>query len=126
MSLISPGRSVVSDAMGNEGRGSGDVAGEACEFYHKPPVRARRGRLRGSSGGAAYGCAQLHRMDGGSAYRQSYLGPMPGAARETKVWQEAIGLAGDVIRVVRRATRRETKAFTDALMLSATAVASAV
>jgi len=51
---------------------------------------------------------------------------MPGAGRETKLWQEAIGLAGDVIRVVRRATRRETKAFTDALMLSAAAVASAV
>ena len=51
---------------------------------------------------------------------------MTGTARETKLWQEAIGLAGDVIRVVRRATRRETKAFTDALMLSASAVASAV
>lgn len=51
---------------------------------------------------------------------------MAGTPRETKVWQEAIGLAGDVIRVVRRATRRETKAFTDALMLSATAVASAI
>lgn len=51
---------------------------------------------------------------------------MAGTARETKVWQEAIGLAGDVIRVVRRATRRETKAFTDALMLSAAAVASAI
>ena len=51
---------------------------------------------------------------------------MTGTARDTKVWQEAIGLAGDVIRVVRRATRRETKAFTDALMLSATAVASAI
>ena len=51
---------------------------------------------------------------------------MAGTARETKVWQEAIGLAGDVIRVVRRATRRETKAFTDALMLSASAVASAI
>ena len=65
-------------------------------------------------------------MDGGLWERQSYFGPMPGAARETKVWQEAIGLAGDVIRVVRRVTRRETKAFTDALMLSAAAVASAV
>ena len=54
-------------------------------------------------------------MDGGSTSRQSYFGPMPGAARETKVWQEAIGLAGDVIRVVRRSTRRETKAFTDAI-----------
>lgn len=51
---------------------------------------------------------------------------MAGTARETKVWQEAIGLAGDVVRVVRRATRRETKAFTDALMLSAAAVASAI
>jgi four helix bundle protein len=51
---------------------------------------------------------------------------MATTARETKIWQEAIGLAGDVIRVVRRATRRETKAFTDALMLSASAVASAI
>jgi len=51
---------------------------------------------------------------------------MAGSNRETKVWQEAIGLAGDVIRVVRRATRRETKAFTDALMLSASAAASAI
>lgn len=51
---------------------------------------------------------------------------MAGTPRETKVWQEAIGLAGDVIRVVRRATRRETKAFTDALMLSASAAASAI
>jgi four helix bundle protein len=51
---------------------------------------------------------------------------MAGSSRDTKVWQEAIGLAGDVIRVVRRTTRRETKAFTDALMLSAAAVASAI
>ena len=58
--------------------------------------------------------------------RHRIFGAMAGAPRETKVWQEAIGLAGDVIRVVRRATRRETKAFTDALMLSAAAVASAV
>lgn len=51
---------------------------------------------------------------------------MAGTPRDTKVWQEAIGLAGDIIRVVRGATRRETKAFTDALMLSASAVASAI
>jgi four helix bundle protein len=51
---------------------------------------------------------------------------MAGTTRETKVWQEAIGLAGDVIRVVRRATRRETKAFTDALMLSSAAAACAI
>jgi len=65
-------------------------------------------------------------MDDVPRDRYGIFGPMTGAARETKVWQEAIGLAGDVIRVVRRATRRETKAFTDALMLSAAAVASAV
>jgi len=51
---------------------------------------------------------------------------MAAPTRDTKVWQEAIGLAGDVIRVVRGATRRETKAFTDALMLSSSAVASAI
>jgi four helix bundle protein len=51
---------------------------------------------------------------------------MAGTTRETKVWQEAVGLAGDVVRVVRRATRRETKAFTDAMMLSAAAVATAI
>ena len=51
---------------------------------------------------------------------------MAAPSRDTKVWQEAIGLAGDVIRVVRGATRRETKAFTDALMLSSSAVASAI
>ena len=51
---------------------------------------------------------------------------MAGTARDTKVWQEAVGLAADVIRVVRRVTRRETKAFTDALMLAASAAASAI
>jgi four helix bundle protein len=51
---------------------------------------------------------------------------MAASTRDTKVWQEAIGLAGDVIRVVRQVTRRETKAFTDALMLSSSAAASAI
>jgi four helix bundle protein len=51
---------------------------------------------------------------------------MAAPTRDTKVWQEAIGLAGDIIRVVRRVTRRETKAFTDAMMLSASSVASAI
>ena len=51
---------------------------------------------------------------------------MAAPTKDTKVWQEAIGLAGDIVRVVRRATRRETKAFTDAMMLSSTAVASAI
>jgi len=51
---------------------------------------------------------------------------MAATPRDTKVWQEAVGLAADVIRVVRRTTRRETKAFTDALMLASSAAASAI
>jgi four helix bundle protein len=51
---------------------------------------------------------------------------MAGTPRDTKVWQEAVGLAADIIRVVRRTTRRETKAFTDALMLTSSAAASAI
>ena len=67
---------------------------------------------------AAEGCCR--------AVRLRYLRAMAAPTRDTKVWQEAIGLAGDIIRVVRRVTRRETKAFTDAMMLSASTVASAI
>lgn len=51
---------------------------------------------------------------------------MAASARELKVWQDSVVLGGDVIRAARRVTRRETKAFTDALMLSASSVAVAI
>jgi four helix bundle protein len=51
---------------------------------------------------------------------------MAAHARELKIWQEAVSLGGEVIRAARRATRRETKAFTDALMLTASDAASAI
>jgi four helix bundle protein len=92
------------------------VAHDACENYHKQGTRST----------TAASSLEVHTLDDESGARRAYLGPMAGTPRETKVWQEAIGLAGDVIRVVRRATRRETKAFTDALMLSASAAASAI
>lgn len=93
------------------------VGGQAGVNHYTPaPYAERKAALRPG----------LRWFDGGARSIYRYIRPMAGTARETKVWQEAIGLAADVIRVVRGATRRETKAFTDALMLSATAVASAI
>ncbi|HUF26552.1 MAG TPA: four helix bundle protein [Gemmatimonadaceae bacterium] len=46
--------------------------------------------------------------------------------RELKLWQESVALAGDVIRTIRPAARREIKALTDRLMLAAMAVAEAI
>jgi four helix bundle protein len=40
------------------------------------------------------------------------------------VWQEAVALAGDVIRAVRQGVRRETKSVSDAVMATALAVGS--
>lgn len=42
--------------------------------------------------------------------------------RELRVWQESVALAGDVIRAVRPAIRRETRIVSDTLMESALAV----
>jgi four helix bundle protein len=47
---------------------------------------------------------------------------MSSGVKELKVWQESIALAGDVVRSIRQATRRETKAFTDQIMHTATEV----
>ena len=46
--------------------------------------------------------------------------------RDLKVWQESVALAGDVTRSLRQATRRETKALTDRMMLTAVAIAEQV
>lgn len=50
--------------------------------------------------------------------------PMSSGLRELRVWQEAVGLAADVIRTVRPTIRRETKVVSDALMTTALSVAS--
>lgn len=41
---------------------------------------------------------------------------MPSGMKDLKVWQEAVALAGDVVRTVRQSTRRETRTFTDQMM----------
>src|SRR5689334_16272696 len=51
---------------------------------------------------------------------------MAAGVRDLKVWQEAVALGGEVLRVVRHSARRETKSATDALILTALAVASHV
>ncbi len=49
---------------------------------------------------------------------------MSSGLRELRVWQEAVGLAGDVIRALRSNVRRETKAVSDNVMLTALSIGS--
>ncbi len=51
---------------------------------------------------------------------------MASGVKDLKVWQESVTLAGEVVRAAKQATRRETKAFTDAMMESAVTVASSI
>ena len=46
--------------------------------------------------------------------------------RDLKVWQESVALAGDLTRSLRQSTRRETKALTDQLMLTAVGLAEQI
>src|SRR5689334_9199369 len=49
---------------------------------------------------------------------------MAAGVRDLKVWQEAVALGGEVLRIVRHIARRETKTATDTVMLTALAIAS--
>lgn len=49
---------------------------------------------------------------------------MSTGVRELRVWQESVGLAGDVIRAIRQGVRRETKSVSDGVMATAVAVAT--
>ena len=49
---------------------------------------------------------------------------MAGGVKDLKVWQEAVALGGEVLRAVRQCARRETKCATDAIILTALAIAS--
>lgn len=48
---------------------------------------------------------------------------MASGIRDLKVWQEAVALGGEVLRVVRQTARRETKSVTDIVALTALAIA---
>ncbi len=51
---------------------------------------------------------------------------MAAAIRDLKLWQEAVALAGEVIRALRPANRREVKAVVEHVMATAIAVATHV
>ena len=51
---------------------------------------------------------------------------MSSGMRELRVWQEAVSLAGDVVRAARQGMKRETRSVSDAAMLTALAVATHV
>jgi four helix bundle protein len=51
---------------------------------------------------------------------------MSTGVRDLRVWQEAVSLAGDVIRAIRANIRRETKSVSDAVMATAVAVATQI
>jgi four helix bundle protein len=51
---------------------------------------------------------------------------MAASLRDLKIWQESVALAGDITRALRQSTRRETKALTDRMMLTAVAIAEQV
>jgi four helix bundle protein len=47
---------------------------------------------------------------------------MSSGVRELRVWQEAVSLAGDVIRAIRQNIRRETKSVSDDVMATAISI----
>lgn len=49
---------------------------------------------------------------------------MAAGIRDLKVWQEAVALGGEVLRMVRQSSRRETKSAMDAITLTALAIAT--
>jgi four helix bundle protein len=49
---------------------------------------------------------------------------MSTGVRELRVWQEAVALAGEVIRAIRQGVRRETKSVSDSVMATAMAAGS--
>jgi four helix bundle protein len=51
---------------------------------------------------------------------------MAATIRDLKVWQEAVALAGEVVRSARQNARRETKVVTDQLMITALTAAGTI
>lgn len=51
---------------------------------------------------------------------------MAGGLKDLKVWQESVALAVDVVRALRPRVRRETKALSDLVMITAANAASRI
>ncbi|HMC56533.1 MAG TPA: four helix bundle protein [Gemmatimonadaceae bacterium] len=68
----------------------------------------------------------MRSFDAGTGSRRRILRTMGLGLRDLRVWQEAVGLAADVIRDLRHTNRREIKAITEHTMLTATLMAQHV
>lgn len=68
----------------------------------------------------------MQRNDYASLQLRLHLRAMAAGIRDLKVWQEAVALGADMVRVARQGARRETKVVTDQLMLTGLAVASTI
>jgi four helix bundle protein len=62
----------------------------------------------------------------GAATSACIFPAMAATVKDLKVWQEAVALAADVIRAMRQSTRREIKAYTDQVGLTAVAIATGI
>jgi len=93
------------------------VSGVACEIYHKAGLEATLDHRR-ASGPARPDWVTRPQLMGLECLSMS------SGLRELRVWQEAVSLAGDVVRAVRPTIRRETKSISDALMTTAISVPS--
>ena len=51
---------------------------------------------------------------------------MTASIRDLKVWQESVALAADTVKAARQNARRETKVFSDQLILTSLSVAGAI
>src|SRR5437867_9632926 len=133
MSLISPGRSVVSVAiLSGVDSGRSSLLG-ACEKYHKhgdranPTVKNSPERVARNNvvNRASPHLPRVFSVTGGPGdgrmFRTMGLG-----LRDLRVWQEAVALGADVIRAMRQTNRREIKAITEHTMLTAIRVAEQV
>lgn len=58
-----------------------------------------------------------------SRQRRPNTSGMAGSLRDLKVWQEAVALGGEVLRIVKHCARRETKTATDTIISTALAIA---
>jgi four helix bundle protein len=54
------------------------------------------------------------------------LRAMANGVKDLRVWQEAVALGGDTIKLVRQTSRRETKAFTDEILKVAAVPAACI
>jgi four helix bundle protein len=65
----------------------------------------------------------LHSFDAGPGQGEAIFGPMGLGLRDLRVWQEAVGLAAEVIRALKQSNRPQIKGLVEHVMLTSIAMA---